>query len=260
MPAPGADVEALFVPDGDVLLPTEFSVGPWRPDALHGSVVAALMASVLDDPERSVARLTVDLFGSVPLRPLALELEREVGGRKVQRRSAVLREDDRKLARATALYLTPSETETPTNSPAGPEPPGNLVPLPESRAGWPGFESRAMALLTERSEEGGMRGWFRLLLPAIAGQPLTTLQSAVGAADYTSGGTNAVLSLKHWLFMSVDLTVNFSRRPVGDWVSLESPPSMLGSAGVGIASGILHDGGGQFARVAQTQLIQKFPV
>jgi hypothetical protein len=113
-------------------------------------------------------------------------------------------------------------------------------------------------LLTERSEAGGMRGWFRLLVPAIAGQPLTTLQSAIGAADYTSGGTSVVLSLKQWLFMSVDLTVNLSRRPVGDWVALESPPSMLSSEGVGIASGVLHDSAGQFARVAQTQLIQKF--
>jgi hypothetical protein len=167
--------------------------------------------------------------------------------------------DGRTLARANALYLTPSETETPTNGPVGPEPPGSLVPLPESRAGWPGFESRAMALRTERTDAGHMRGWFRLLVPAIAGQPLSTFQSAVAAADYTSGGTNLVLSLKQWLFMSVDLTVNFSRRPEGDWVGLESPPSILGSSGVGIASSELYDRDGRFGRVAQTQLIQPIP-
>jgi hypothetical protein len=259
MPAPGADVEALFVPEGNVLLPTEFTIGPWRPDALHGSVVAALMASALDDPDRNFARLTVDLFGSVPMRPLRLDLEPEVGGRKVQRRSAVLSDDGRLLARATALYLTHSEVEIPEAAEVAVQHPGDLEPLPESRAGWPGFESRAMALRTERTDQGSMRGWFQLLVPAVAGQPLTPLQSASAAADYTSGGTNLVLSLKRWVFMSVDLTVNFSRRPTGNWVALESPPSMLGELGVGIASGVLHDARGLFARVAQTQLIQKAP-
>jgi hypothetical protein len=104
-----------------------------------------------------------------------------------------------------------------------------------------------------------MRGWFRLEVPAIAGQPLTSLQSAVAAADYTSGGTNLILSLKRWMFMSVDLTVHFTRRPAGDWVGLEAPASMLGNVGVGVASSVMHDGEGLFARVTQTQLIQALP-
>jgi hypothetical protein len=259
MPAPGGDVEALFVPEGEFLLPTEFAVGPWRPDALHGSAVAALMAAALDDPPRNVARLTVDLFGSVPLQRLRLELGDEQSGRKVQRRFAALSVDGRTLARAEALFLTRSELETPANAPPGAEPPGDLAPLPDTRAGWPGFESRAMALRTERTQEGHMRGWFTLLVPSIADQPLTSLQSAAAAADYTSGGTNLILSLNEWLFMSVDLTVNFSRRPLGDWVGLESPPSLLGGSGVGLASAVLHDRDGWFARVSQTQLIQKLP-
>jgi hypothetical protein len=259
MPAPGADVRALFVPEGELLLPTEMAIGPWRADALHGSAVAALMASALDDPDRTLARLTVDLFGSVPLLPLQLTLGDGQSGRKVQRRSATLSVDGRTLARAEALYLSRPEIETPATAPVGAEPPGDLIPLPETRAGWRGFESAAMALQTERTEEGHMRGWFRLLVPPVAGEPLTPVQSAVAAADYTSGGTSLILSLKKWVFMSVDLTVNFSRRPLGDWIGLESPPSLLGPSGVGIASAVLHDQDGWFARVSQTQLIQKLP-
>jgi hypothetical protein len=116
-----------------------------------------------------------------------------------------------------------------------------------------------MALRTERTDEGTMRGWFRLRVPAVAGQPLTSLESAVAAADYTSGGTNLILSLKRWMFMSVDLTINFTRHPVGDWVGLEAPASMLGELGVGIASSVMHDARGRFARVAQTQLVQALP-
>jgi hypothetical protein len=217
------------------------------------------MASALDNEERTVARITVDLFGSVPLRPLRLELGEEQGGRRVRRRTAVLSEDARPLVRATALYVMRPEVATPGNAVAGLEPPGDLSPLPESRAGWPGFESRAMALRTGRTDEGNMRGWFRLLVPALTGLPLTPLQSAVASADYTSGGTNLILSLKRWMFMSVDLTVNFTRRPTGDWVGLEAPASMLGEVGVGVASSVLHDREGLFARVTQTQLIQPLP-
>jgi hypothetical protein len=116
-----------------------------------------------------------------------------------------------------------------------------------------------MALRTGRTEEGTMRGWFRLEVPTIAGQPVTSLQSALAAADYTSGGTNLVLSLKRWMFMSVDLTVNFTRRPAGDWVGLEAPASMLGGLGIGVASSVMHDCQGLFARATQTQLIQALP-
>jgi hypothetical protein len=104
-----------------------------------------------------------------------------------------------------------------------------------------------------------MRGWFRLQVPAIAGQPLTSLQLAVAAADYPSGGTHLIRSLKRWMFMSMDLTVNFTRRPTGDWVGLEAPGSMLSELGVGIASAVVHDRLGVFARVTQTQLIQALP-
>jgi hypothetical protein len=41
-------VTALFVPDGDALLPTDLARGPWNPAALHGGPTSALLAR--DDP------------------------------------------------------------------------------------------------------------------------------------------------------------------------------------------------------------------
>jgi hypothetical protein len=101
-----------------------------------------------------------------------------------------------------------------------------------------------------------MCGWFRLLVPAIAGDPVTGLQSALSASDYTSGGTAMVLSLKKWVFMSLDLTVNLAREPEGDWVGLRAQRSTLGPDGIGVAGSILHDARGIFGRCAQTQLLQ----
>ena len=84
---PRSDMSALFIPEGECLVPTAFAVGPWRPDALHGGAVAALFAAALESEDRALARVTVDLLAAVRLHPLRLEVNDESAGRKVQRRS-----------------------------------------------------------------------------------------------------------------------------------------------------------------------------
>ena len=141
---------------------------------------------------------------------------------------------------AFALYVAEAFTEHP-GAPVDSEhtrlataPPKTLAPLPEARAGWPGFESHAMALHTQHGQDVAFQGWFQLLVPALAGQPITGLQLALAAADYSSGGTAVMLSLKKWSFLSLDLTVNLIRRPVGEWVGLQADRSTLGDGGVGV--------------------------
>jgi Acyl-CoA thioesterase C-terminal domain/Acyl-CoA thioesterase N-terminal domain len=253
------DVSALFVPEGKDLVPTTFAVGPWRPDAVHGSAVAALFAAALDEPEATVARITMDLLGAVPLQPLRMTVRDVEGGRRVRRRTALLHHEDRVVAQATALLVTESaDLGLPAREGSGSSdpPPKALALLPASRAGWDGFESQSMALHTAHEGSRTMLGWFRLLHPAIAGQPLTGLQMLLAAADYTSGGTAVVLSLKRWTFVSTDLTVNLTRRPTGDWIGLAAT-STLGPAGIGVATGVLHDAAGEMAHCTQTQFIEQ---
>jgi acyl-coenzyme A thioesterase PaaI-like protein len=257
------DVTALFVPDGQHLLPTVSAIGPWSADALHGAAVAALFADVLDEAHETVARITIDLAAAVRPNPLRVEVEDMESGRRVQRRSAVLLDGQRTVARASALYVPPNPSQ-PFGSaapvaPAEPSdaPPQPLVPLPESRAGWPGFENMAMALHAQRGTDIAFEGWFRLLTPAIAERPVTGLQRALAAADYSSAGTSVLLSLRTWSFMSLDLTVNLTRRPAGDWVGVRGGRSTLDKYGVGVAASVLHDNRGVFGRCTQTQLIQR---
>jgi hypothetical protein len=253
---PRSDISALFIPEGECLVPTAFAVGPWRPDALHGGAVAALFAAALESEDRALARVTVDLLAAVRLHPLRLEVNDESAGRKVQRRSAVLWDGERAVARASALYVTPIHQELPQLEEEIIAPPADLALLPESRAGWPGFESLALALHTAAAGKKTTSGWFRLLVPAIAGKPLTGLQSALAAADYTSGGTARLLSLKKWMFMSLDLTVSLVRQPEGDWIGLNGDRSTLGEDGIGVAGALLYDASGSFGRCMQTQLLQ----
>jgi len=247
---------ALFVPEGVHLVPTTYAVGPWRPDAVHGAAVAALFAAALDRGEGTVARITLDMLASVPLRPLRLEVHDEVGGRTVQRRTAVLRDDERTVAQAHALYVAGPPVAVPPVPFEVMAPPEELSLLPESRVGWPGFESQAMALHMRPAGDPAIQGWFRLLVPAIGGVPLSGLQMALAAADYTASGTAMVLSLKRFTFMSVDLTVNLVRRPLGDWVGLEAGRAVLGDSGVAVAASALHDAHGVFGRCTETQVVR----
>jgi hypothetical protein len=259
MQNPREDVPALFVPEGSDVVPTAFAVGPWRRDAVHGSAVAALFAAALDEPGSTVARITMDLLGAVPLQPLRLTVTDVQGGRRVRRRIAVLHHEDRVVAQAIGLLMTESaDLELPASEEPGVHdaPPKPLSLLPTSRAGWIGFENQSLALHTSHLGSRTMLGWFQLLHPAIAGQPLTGLQMALAAADYTSGGTAVVLSLKRWTFVSTDLTVNLARRPTGEWIGLKAT-STLGPAGIGVATGVLHDAAGDLAHCTQTQFIEQ---
>ena len=65
---------ALFEPDGQLLVPTALTVGPWDPGSQHGGAPSALLARAVEaepapGPVR-LARLTVELLRPVPLTPL----------------------------------------------------------------------------------------------------------------------------------------------------------------------------------------------
>jgi hypothetical protein len=257
-PSPRDDVTALFVREGELLLPTAFAVGPWRPDALHGSAVAALFGALLHEEGVTVARVTMDLLGAVRLEPLRVTVAEGGGGRRVRRRTATLHQGEKTVAHATALYISGPPIELPESAPAQrpPPPPAPLSLLPESRTGWPGFENRSMEVFTDRERRDAMYGWFRLLVPAVAGGSVTGLQATLAAADYTSGGTVLVLSMKRWAFMSTDLTVHLVRPLAGDWVGLTAGPSTVAPTAVGVASSVLHDEAGVLGRCSQTQFLQ----
>ncbi len=56
--------EALFIRDGDRFVPTPFTTGPWRADAMHGGPPSALVGHrVLEaiDGDQYVARLNVEI-------------------------------------------------------------------------------------------------------------------------------------------------------------------------------------------------------
>jgi hypothetical protein len=97
--------------------------------------------------------------------------------------------------------------------------------------------------------------WFRVDQPLVAGSAVSQAMRAVVAADF-SNGTSPALDFREWTFINADLTVSFSRQPVGEWILLDGE-SWIGPDGAGLAMSRLGDADGYFGRAVQSLVIEK---
>ena len=65
-----------------------------------------------------------------------------------------------------------------------------------------------------------------------------------------------MLDFRDWTFLNADLTVNFSREPVGDWILVDAE-SRIGADGAGLAMARLADAHGYFGRAVQSLVIER---
>lgn len=81
-------MEPLYSSDGFRFVPSEYTRGPWSPDAQHGGPPAALVGHLIQRHENGaemlLARTTVELLRPVPLTPLVASVRTTRPGRKVQ--------------------------------------------------------------------------------------------------------------------------------------------------------------------------------
>ena len=256
---------ALFFLDGETIVPTELSRGPWYPGTLHGGPPSALLAWALErhdpGPASFVARLTVELLRPVPLAPLQLEVRTLRPGRKVQWLEAVLISDGVEVARATALRLRPAEGEVESHvdeSVQVPPPPETLESISLGRVMEVGFWTA-----NDLRPVGGTFGvagpgqaWFRLLCPVVDGEEVSSLQRVAAAADFGSGVGHPV-STESGGAINPDLTVTVHRELVGEWVGLESR-GWAHEGGVGMVESLVCDRAGAVGRAVQTLLLNPF--
>jgi len=274
---PGPD-DALFQPEGEHIVPTEFSRGPWSPDALHGGPVAALLARAVEevptDEPMHVTRLTVELLRPVPLAALSVSASVSRPGRKVQLVEARISSGDRDVAWGRALRVRLQPT-----GPDAPDFPGSDAvgagPVPGVDPGAPpahhrGYGSRspigayrafhnAGAQLVYVAGEFDGRGpatvWVRLAVPVVPGEEPTPLQRVVAASDF-GNGVSSELDFAHYVFINPDLTVYIHRPPIGEWVCLDSS-TKIGIPGAGLAQSALWDIHGPIGRSLQSLLVER---
>jgi len=250
-------MDAIFRVDGNRVTTSANAAGPWDPNMQHGSPPAALVAWAA--VAMRIARVTVDLMRPVPVAPLTIETEILREGRKIQLCAVRLRAAGVIVVAATVLKIKVQENELPPEAEILP------VDLPgpaQSRVEPADFSSSPFVTgMSLRAARGrfGVPGpgaiWYRLDRPIVEGFAVSQVMRAMVAADFCNG-TSAVLDFRQWTFLNADLTVNFAREPVGDWILLDAE-SWIGPDGAGLAMARLADEHGFFGRAIQSLVIEK---
>lgn len=261
--------DALYLSDGDRLIPTPFSTGPWDPGAQHGGAPASLLTRAIERIETpapmQIARITFELLRPVPLTPLAITTEVLRPGRKVQLSEARLRTDDgTEVMRATALRIRTSalaipETARDTTEVPGHPDQGQVSEFPGSRHHGPSFHSVACDI---RFVTGGFdrpgpaTAWIRLTVPVVDGEDPSPMMRLAAASDF-GNGLSWTLPRDRWTFINPDLTVHVTRPPQGEWVCLQAV-TVPSDDGVGLAESAMFDQHGRLGRAVQSLLLDRF--
>ena len=254
--------EAFYLPLGEGrYAPTKATESPWDTTAQHGGPPSALLASLATAqaaPGQRAARVSVDFLGPIPRRELTVEVAPVRPGRLVSLTEARMSVDGRAVAVARVWHLATGPTP-PVVSPQTAPPPlpaeGSALAFLPHLDGW-GYgravEWRWTGGAPDRS--GPADVWTRLLLPLVAGEPLTPLARLLVVAD-AANGLSAELPLTDWLSIPPGMTTHVLREPVGEWVHL-SCRSTLAADGLGLCSGVLSDADGAVGEVAQPLLVR----
>lgn len=259
---------AVYFHQGDGLVATELSRGPWDPSAQHGGAPAAILMRAFEGlqagEELVIARVTYELLRPVPLGELFVDAQVIRGGRRVQLLEGVIRAPDGiEIVRARALRVhqaDPSAQASPTAPPpAGPDE-GR-----EHEPGAEGFNPPHRPMFAPDAIEirfvdgvfgrGPSTAWFRLRVPLVAGEEPTPLQRLAAAGDF-GNGISAELSWDEYAFINPDLTLYLERPPEGEWIGLEARTT-IASGGVGLAESVIYDLRGRVGRAVQALLVAR---
>ena len=90
-------------------------------------------------------------------------------------------------------------------------------------------------------------------MPVVVGEQPSPLQRTAAAADF-GNGVSRILDFESHVFINPDLTVAFSRPPVGEWIGFDVV-SRLSEEGFGQAESLIFDPTGPVGRAVQSLLV-----
>jgi len=253
-------MDAIYRVEGNRVITGPNAAGPWDPRMQHGSAPAALVMwaaeAIPTAQPMHIARVTIDLMRPVPLAPLTLETEVLREGRKIQLCAVRLRAGDTLVVGATVLKIkSQMQTLPPEVADLPIELPGPDQAREDGSTSSPFVTGMSIRAARGRIGAPGPAAiWFRIDRPLVEGTAISQAMRAVVAADFCN--TSVMLDFRHWTFLNADLTVNFARQPVGDWILLDAE-SWIGSDGAGLAMARLADQRGYFGRAIQSLVVEK---
>jgi hypothetical protein len=254
--------DAFFVPLGDGRYrATERTSGPWDAQHQHAGPPSALLTGLLEAtaprPDMVLARVTVEILGAVPIAEVSVSTAVERPGRSGGLLAGELVVGDRAVLRARAWRVLASPVGTPSTAPVAlPDEASTPPPLLGETFGY----AHAIEWRWARGdwdERGPAAVWTRMQVPVVEGEEPTPRQRVMVVADSGNGASN-VLDWSRYLFINTELTVHFTREPVGEWVLLDAQTE-IAEGGAGLATSVLSDRSGPVARGAQALFVAPRP-
>jgi len=254
--------------DTHVWRASELTRGPWDMGHQHAGPPVALVCRAVEAVAREhglthLARLTANILRPVPIGDLIVEVMTDYVGRNAGHFSAHLMAHGKEVGRFTALAQREAEPalDLPASLAGHPLPAAPRSPADSAPARFPfGHDHIGYANLVETRSAAGefwhgpCAVWFRMSHPLVADEAPSPYQRVAVAAD-SGNGISGVLDFRRWSFVNADLTINFLRRPVGEWICLEAR-TCLGPAGTGLAESALYDEQGLVGRATQSLAVR----
>ena len=252
---------AFFLPDGDAYVATPNTRGPWDNRFQHGGPPSALLTGAMarfgeDAEDFAMARVTVELLRPVPIARLELRVAMERPGRTVQRLTAELLAEGKRVCTAQGLRirrleLVPPELPEPTPWPDPESLPSFEFPFFQHEVGY----HRAVDLRLAYGAWGKtpVGFWTRPRVALVAGRETSPLEALLVIADAQSGMGIPVDPKSH-TFVNPDLSVYLDRLPAGAWLGFDIRSS-VGPQGAGLSQSAIRDELGEFARSAQSLVV-----
>ncbi|MDG2026581.1 MAG: thioesterase family protein [Acidimicrobiales bacterium] len=220
-------IEAVFIPDGDVLIPQPTAAGPWFPGVQHGGAVTGLIARAVEMMPSAqpmmLTRMSVDLSRKVPMGPTRVTAEILRDGKRVQSLAVSFEVDGEIVARSTAIRIRIDESVVPPDRvpdwpedepPVGPDELDNINKM----VGGPDFvDNFTMRRREDETEPGRAVSWVKLDVPFVLGEPTQPMTFAAAAADMIPSA-GSIMDFNTHISVNPDLSMQFHRVPVGDWI------------------------------------------
>ncbi|WP_027860019.1 acyl-CoA thioesterase domain-containing protein [Marmoricola sp. URHB0036] len=248
--------------EGDVLVPTELACSLWSDDQVHGVALSGALARSL---ERAVtetgradlrpARYTVDLFRAARMQPCELRTVVVREGRRLCLVDAVIEQGGEPVARASGLFLKPSEPAP--GAVWEPEivfdpPPLELAPVSdEPRV--PLFSSERIGWSTSFGEHqnGDRKMTWQTGMPVIPDEKPSPFVAAASIADaasmVTNWGSNGVEQI------NTDITLTLARTPVSLEIGLAAT-DRISSEGIAVGTATVFDRQGRLGSVVVSSI------
>jgi hypothetical protein len=252
--------DAFYSLDGERVVPSELTRGPWDPNAQHAGPPSALLGRAIElcEPRDGmrVGRVTIEILAPIPIAPLTVSARVVRPGRSVEMLEASLEGPEGEVMRARGWRLAAGDTNVDWEQEQPPPGPEDATALgfftTGEQVGW----HTAMEIVFARGaflEPGPATVWMRPRVALVDGEEITPLQRVLVAAD-GGNGVSAPLDWGRFIFINTDLSVHLLRPPSGEWVCLDAVTHV---DGLGMTDTALWDDQGRIGRAAQTLLVRE---